>query len=118
MKHPNPKKPETKAVKVTEELLNEIVRKIVENFKVEKIILFGSYAWGKPREWSDIDLLVILESKLHPRQRRIKIKDVCQPDFIPMDILAMTSEELQSRLDKKDWFYKKILKQGNVLYAA
>ena len=43
--------------------LKEITDKIVKEYKPEKIILFDSYAWGKPQEWSDIDLFVVKKQK-------------------------------------------------------
>jgi predicted nucleotidyltransferase len=44
---------------ITDSMISEVVAKIVENFRPEKIILFGSQVWGKPKDWSDIDILVI-----------------------------------------------------------
>jgi len=41
-------------------MISEVVAEIVESFHPEKIILFGSHVWGKPKEWSDIDILVIM----------------------------------------------------------
>ena len=116
MKHPKHKEPEAKAVKVTEELLNEIVRKIVENFKVEKIILFGSYAWGKPREWSDIDLLIVMKTDLRPALQAAKIGCLFFPREIPMDFIALTPHDVKEKLSGGWPFYEKIFSKGKTLY--
>ncbi len=54
---------------VTEELLAEITRCIVEAFQPEKVVLFGSYAYGKPHTDSDVDLMVIMNSQVRPVER-------------------------------------------------
>ena len=55
---------------VIQEQIDEIKRRIVENFKPEKIILFGSYADGNPKEDSDLDLLIIKDSNYSPQRYR------------------------------------------------
>jgi len=45
---------------ITVELINEITKRIMEALHPEKIILFGSHVWGKPGEYSDIDLFIII----------------------------------------------------------
>jgi predicted nucleotidyltransferase len=57
-----------KPPQITDSMISEVVAKIVENFRPEKIILFGSQVWGKPKDWSDIDILVIMDySEPSPR---------------------------------------------------
>ena len=48
---------------VFEQKLKEITDKIVKEYQPEKIILFGSWAWGEPHEWSDVDLFIIKRSE-------------------------------------------------------
>lgn len=105
-------------VPVTPELLRTITRKIVENFQPEKIILFGSHAWGKPRPESDIDLLTVTKnfSHLRPAQRRRQIKKICQPPLVPMDVLVYTPEEIGDKEASGDPFTAKILREGKILY--
>jgi predicted nucleotidyltransferase len=55
-------------VRVTKRLLHNMVQRIVARFQPEKIILFGSYAYGRPHADSDVDLLVIMESDEEPRR--------------------------------------------------
>ncbi len=108
---------EIQRVQITDQLVNEIVQKIVEHFHPLKIIIFGSYVWGKRRADSDLDLLVIMESQDRPAQRARKIRKICRPRFLPMDILVRTPQEIQRRLEMNDFFIKEILEKGRVKYV-
>jgi len=101
---------------VTPELLKEISKNIVEHFHPQKIILFGSYAWGEPERDSDVDLLVIMESNKRPAHRSAEISMACRPRFLPMDIIVKTPTEVQYRLKINDPFLHRIIEQGKVLY--
>jgi predicted nucleotidyltransferase len=89
---------------------------IVQQFRPEKIILFGSYAWGTPRPDSDVDLLVIMESDKRPAQRSAEISLACRPRGLPVDFLVKTPAEMTRRLTMGDPFLKGILDKGIVLY--
>jgi transcriptional regulator with XRE-family HTH domain len=105
-------------VPVTLDLLQRMAREIVATFNPEKIILFGSRAWGKPHRDSDVDLLVMTDAlgPLRPAQRRRIVKAVCQPPLVPMDVLVNTPEEVHQRIASGDLFLDKILHEGKVLY--
>ncbi|HEX7628384.1 MAG TPA: nucleotidyltransferase domain-containing protein [Candidatus Methanoperedens sp.] len=102
---------------ISKENITDIARKIAECFNPEKIILFGSYAWGKPDRDSDIDLFVIMESTERPIKRAASLRRVLKDRYVPMDILVRTPEELKHRIDIGDPFIKKILRDGQVIYA-
>ena len=102
---------------ISRETIKEITRKIAENFNPEKIILFGSYAWGKPERDSDLDLFVIMESKERPLRRAASMRHALKDDYIPMDILVRTPEEIRYRMNIGDPFIRKILRDGQVIYA-
>jgi len=97
--------------------IQEVADKIVRDFQPEKIILFGSWAWGEPHKDSDVDLFIVKESdkgKLdRERELRRKLFDY---DFPPMDLLVYTPEELKKRLGIKDIFINLIINKGKVLY--
>jgi len=95
--------------------LNKIVKQIKEKYKPEKIILFGSFAWGKPEKSSDVDLLVVKNTKKDPLQRAYEIRKIIDPIF-PFDILVFNSQEIKKRLKMGDFFIEKIINQGKVLY--
>jgi predicted nucleotidyltransferase len=102
--------------KVTDELLGEITRRIVEKFRPHQVVLFGSYVWGKPNIYSDIDLLVILDSSEPMVERMIQVADEAEVRFLPMDVLVYTPAELEERLVAGDHFFKDIMSRGKVLY--
>lgn len=102
--------------KVTESLLAVITRRIVERFDPECIILFGSYAYGTPTAYSDLDLFVIMESDepLFPRIGRVAA--AAKIPFLPMDVIVRTPAEVEQRLQMGDSFTAEILNRGRVLY--
>ncbi len=61
---------------ISRKTITDITRKIAESLNPEKIILFGSYAWGKPDKDSDLDLFVIMESTERPIKRATSIRDL------------------------------------------
>jgi len=95
--------------------IKRIVKQIVDKYKPEKIILFGSFAYGKPKPASDVDLLIIKKSK-KKRVERIKkiLMEVKTP--LPLEPLVYTPKELKERLDLGDFFFQTIFKKGKVLY--
>ena len=99
-------------------LLGQVIERIVQHFHPEKIIVFGSQAWGSPREASDLDLLVIMESDERPRARAARVAHLCQPPYLPMDILVRTPQEIAQRLAMGDPFFRKILADGKVVYES
>ena len=102
---------------ISKENITDIARKIAESFNPEKIILFGFYAWGKPDRDSDLDLFVIMDSTERPIKRAASLRRVLKDRYVPMDILVRTPEELKHRIDIGDPFIKKILRDGQVIYA-
>jgi predicted nucleotidyltransferase len=106
----------TNCLPVTEELLEDMVQRIVEAFAPKRIILFGSYAWGEPKPNSDVDLFIVMEDGERPAWRSARIAHVLLDFPFPIDILVRTPEELQYRLQIGDYFIQEILRKGQVLY--
>ena len=98
--------------------LKEITNKIVEEFQPEKIILFGSWAWGMPHEDSDVDLFIVKESnkKRWEREYDLRMKLIGNK-FPPMDLLIYTPEEMERRIKIEDFFIQDIIKNGKLVYA-
>jgi predicted nucleotidyltransferase len=92
-------------------------QQIAEKFQPERIILFGSYASGKPTEDSDVDLLVILPFEELPVQKAIAIRQQIKAPF-PLDLMARTPQQIQQRLEMGDFFIQDIMNNGRVLYEA
>jgi len=101
---------------VTEEVLREVVRRIVAAVDPEKIILFGSYAYGKPHKDSDLDLLIIMPSD-QPRWRRsIPIYNALRGLLLPKDVIVYTPEEVEEWADVPQAFVTTAIHKGRVLY--
>lgn len=98
---------------------------IVEELKKaepEKIILFGSYAYGQPNEDSDLDFLVIKDIDIaNVRTYRIDLKTklwgLIQQLNIPIDIIVDSQKRIDQRIEDGDQFYKEIISKGTVIYA-
>lgn len=96
--------------------LRPAVQKIVAELKPEKIILFGSYAYGTPNPDSDVDLLVIMKTRASLKDRSWAVSRLLMPRPFPVDILVKTPREIEKALGAKDFFVKEILTRGKVLY--
>ena len=101
---------------VKKALLNNIRKRLVGNLDVVKIVLFGSYASGKQTADSDLDLLVIINTKKKGIKRYAMVSELLEPRKVPMDILVKTPEEIRKRLKMLCPFTENILKTGKVLY--
>jgi len=96
--------------------LRPAIQKIVDELKPEKIVLFGSYAYGKPNPHSDVDLLVVMKTKASLKERSWKVSRLLLPRPFPVDILVKTPKEIKTSLKSGDFFLKEILTRGKVLY--
>ncbi len=101
---------------VTDKLLSEVTQRIVEKFKPHKVVLFGSFAYGEPTHYSDVDLLVVMDSTEPIARRIMHVAQVAKVRFLPMDLLVHTPAEIEERLAKGDFFMAEILTKGRVLY--
>lgn len=101
-----------------QKIIKGIVDKIVKAYKPEKIILFGSYAYGNPTRDSDIDMLIIKRTRKKSMDRWFFLKKLTRdPERgIPFSPLVFTPKELKYRLSLRDGFVKEILEKGEVLY--
>ncbi|MCG3160082.1 MAG: hypothetical protein JMDDDDMK_01115 [Acidobacteria bacterium] len=95
----------------------DLCEQIVRACSPQKIILFGSYAYGQPNEDSDVDLLVIMPFKCSPHQQAFNIRMKITPPM-PMDLLVRTPEHVEERIRMGDFFMQEITEQGKVLYEA
>ncbi len=91
---------------------------IVRRFHPQRIVLFGSYAYGNPTEHSDVDLLVIMP-RMRERGERIsvRIRHTIPRDF-PLDLLVRTPADIAKRLRWGDPFITELFEKGQVLYEA
>ena len=98
--------------------LDKLSKQIIEKYRPEKIILFGSLAEGNLRKGSDIDLLVIKESDKDYWERAEEIAGILGSIRldVPKDVLNITPKELKYRLSINDFFIKDIINNGKTTY--
>ncbi len=89
-----------------------------QGVKVERAILFGSYAYGHPNSDSDVDLFIIMKSHLHPAERAAEVSRLLDPRPFPVDILVRTPAEVRHRLSLGDPFIQEIVNRGKVIYES
>lgn len=96
--------------------LRPAIQRIVDELQPEKIILFGSYAYGKPNSHSDVDLLVVMKTDASLKERSWNVSRLLLPRPFPIDILVKTPKEIEAALKAGDFFIKEIVTRGKVLY--
>jgi restriction endonuclease S subunit/predicted nucleotidyltransferase len=103
----------------TRKTIRLIADKLKESYNPQKIILYGSYAWGLPDEDSDIDLLIIKDTEEKPHDRIVNAARIISPlrRGYAVDIFVITPQELKSRLEIGDQFLQEIISRGEVLYG-
>lgn len=109
--------PHDKRKRVPLRVIRALVKHIAEQFDPDEIILFGSHAYGRPKPWSDVDLLVVKDI---PEGTELKaaaeIHDSFpRPDF-SLDILVRSRAVIERRKALGDWFLREITGKGKVMY--
>lgn len=97
--------------------LNLIVKRLVNRFNPDQIILFGSHARGTARAESDIDLLVVLPLTGSKRAKQVEMRIALHDIRTPKDIIVATPDEVDRRRDIVGTFIRPALREGRVLYA-
>lgn len=101
---------------VTENKIQEVAERIAEKFGPEKIILFGSFAWGNPTEDSDVDLFIVKKTDSSTRDISREISGFIFPRPFPLDIIVYKPEQVERRKKTGDFFMQDILSKGKILY--
>ena len=103
--------------RVSPEAIEGVVRQIAERFWPQRVILFGSYAYGQPQPESDVDLLVIMETNLREIEQAIRICQAVDYHFA-LDLIVRTPATMARRLALGDGFLHEIVEKGRVLYES
>jgi predicted nucleotidyltransferase len=98
--------------------IKRFARQIAARFHPEKIILFGSYAYGRPHEESDVDLLVIMPTS-DPIAQSVRIDLAFERPF-SLDVIVRTPKQIERAMKEGDcdWFLREVVEKGKVLYEA
>jgi len=95
--------------------IGDYTREIAEKFDPDRIILFGSYAYGKPTFDSDVDLLVVMEFNGRAVDKAYEIRCTTESTF-PLDLLVRKPSSLSRRIALGDFFLKEVMERGKILY--
>lgn len=95
--------------------VTELSRRIAEEFDPDKIILFGSLAYGTPTEYSDVDLLVIMPFEGHPFDKAIEILDHLDAPYT-IDVIVRRPDDARRRYQERDTLIRDAVDRGRVLY--
>jgi len=93
----------------------ELSERIAREFNPEKIILFGSHAYGARKEYCDVDLLVIMSFKGSGFDKSLEILDRVDPRFA-IDLIVHRPDDTERRYREYDPLIRDALDQGQVLY--
>jgi len=97
--------------------INAFGKRLAAVFRPQRVILFGSYAYGQPTSGSDVDILVVMPLNGDPVDKSVEMRLKLRPTF-PLDLLVRTPAKIKERLAMGDDFIKDILDKGKVLYEA
>lgn len=100
-------------------VIQRILQKLISEYAPQKVILFGSHAYGSPGRDSDIDLLIIKETPQRFIDRWTTVQRILTGTHrsLPVETLVLTPREVENRLAIGDQFIAEILERGKVLYA-
>jgi predicted nucleotidyltransferase len=107
--------PTNKLRLISDRQIEALSKQIAERFAPEKIILFGSYAYGIPHDNSDVDLLIIMDFTGRKLAKRMEIWQQVQPEF-PTDLIIRTPSEMIWRYEQFDPLVRNAVDFGKVLY--
>jgi len=102
---------------VSAQEITQFASRLIREYHPQRIILFGSYAYGTPTPDSDVDLLIVMPFAGKPILKSVEILNTLNPNFA-IDLLVRTPDELERRLALNDFFLQEIVQKGKVLYAC
>jgi predicted nucleotidyltransferase len=97
--------------------IQAFARRVADEFHPNRVILFGSYAYGKPTADSDVDLLVVMPHEGPAAVQAAEIRKRIHAGF-PMDLVVRSPAEVRRRLGMGDFFIREIMEQGQPLYEG
>ena len=96
--------------------IRRFARQIAEQFHPQKIVLFGSYAYGTPHNESDVDLLVVMPAS-DVVNMAVRISLAIEHPF-SLDLIVRTPKQIELGLKDNDWFLREIMEKGKALYET
>ena len=99
---------------ISRQAIRQLASEVVRRFKPARIILFGSYASGKPMPEADVDLLVVMPCKGRSLDAALEVRLAVDAGF-PLDLIVRTPAEVRRRLVLGDYFLREMVDNGIVL---
>jgi predicted nucleotidyltransferase len=96
--------------------IRAIAKHIAEKFNPEQVILFGSHAYGKPTGWSDVDLLVVMDTPKGEMETALDVMESLPELVFHVDVVVRPRNVIERRKKLGDWFLIDITEKGKVLY--
>ena len=97
--------------------IRAIAKHIAENFDPEEIILFGSHAYGNPTAWSDVDILVVMDTpKGAEFEKSLEIRRSLPVLNFGLDLVVRSRKVIERRKKLGDWFLVDVTEKGKILY--
>ena len=101
---------------ISDKTIREVVKQIVEACRPKSVILFGSYARGRPCKGSDLDIFIVANIPGRPSERFRVIQRAILEQGFGIDLVVRTPGEVKRALKGRDWFVQDIMKHGKILY--
>jgi len=95
--------------------IRELSDRIAREFNPDRIILFGSHAYGTPKEYSDVDLLVIMAFEGKGMHQSLEILNRIDPRF-SVDVVVRRPDDAVRRYAEFDPLIRDAFDRGVVLY--
>ncbi len=109
--------PLDKRKRIPMKTIRAIAKHIAEKFDPDQIILFGSHAYGRPTAWSDVDLLVVMDTKKGEEfEKSLEIRKTIPDLTFGLDLVVRSRKVIERRKKLGDWFLVDITEKGRILY--
>ncbi len=103
--------------KQLQKTIDRMVRRIVERFHPDRVILFGSHARGTAGRDSDVDLLVVMPVAGSKREKQLEVRLAVHEFKVPKDIIVTTPEDFEWRKEIPGTVERPAAREGKVVYA-
>ncbi|MBR8839488.1 MAG: nucleotidyltransferase domain-containing protein [Stigonema ocellatum SAG 48.90 = DSM 106950] len=107
-------------IPITDEVIAEVTRRLVAELNPSEIILFGSYAWGTPNKYSDLDLCVILPDGIPGFDRiewGVRALNALDDLMVDVDVVVKTRSDVETFKTVPASLTRKIVEEGKLLYG-
>jgi predicted nucleotidyltransferase len=109
--------PVHKRTRIPMRTIRAVAQHIAEKFNPDKIILFGSHAYGKPTAWSDVDILVVMDTPEGKEfEKSLEIRKSLPSLSFGLDVVVRSWKVIERRKKLGDWFLVDVTEKGKVLY--